>query len=81
MDISTESGFSRTMGPDMVFGNSLGLDVIVALVGIARSPRSYGPSGNLPPKHQHVPRWQTRPWAYAQPLVVKGAMDIDTDSG
>lgn len=69
------------MGPDMVFGNSLGMHVIVALVGIARLPRSSWPQWYHAPKYQHIPRWQTRPWAYAQPLVVKGAMDIDTDPG
>lgn len=65
----------------MVLDNSLGSDVILALIGIAGHQDWHILSDDMVPKHQHVPRWQSRPQTSAQPLIITGPMDIDTDLG
>lgn len=47
--MSIDSGCSTSIDTDLDFGNSLDLDVIVALATIADFPEWYGPSGNMAP--------------------------------
>lgn len=81
MGISTNSGCGGTMYSDMVLGDSLGVDVIVILVGTVDPLNQRGPSSGLALKCQHVPWWQPRPQASAQLSVVIGVINIDTDPG
>lgn len=46
-DINIYSGCSRTMDSDMVLGNSPGLDVIMAVVGIEDHSDQHDPSDNI----------------------------------
>lgn len=66
MDISTDSGCSRTVDSEMVLGNNPDLNVIVALVDIANCPVAW-------PQRQHEPKMPTRPQVAAQTLGICSA--------
>lgn len=53
----------------------------MALVGTADHPGWHRPSGSVVLKHQHVPRWQPRPWAFTWPSMITGTVGINTDPG
>lgn len=68
--IQHRPSYNRTMGPDMVFGNSSGLDVTwsqveakythisMAPVAVQASDTNTAPGGDPDSVHQHGPQWQ-----------------------
>lgn len=67
------------MDLDMVLGNNPSPEVIVTLVGIADCQDWHSQSGSMAPKCQHVLGWHSRPRVSAQPSMVTGSMEIDTN--
>lgn len=52
-DINKDPGLGRTMGPDMVPGYSLDLDITMALGGSKAYPYLYDPGGSMALRHQY----------------------------
>lgn len=81
IDINTDSGCSRNMNPDMVFGNTPRPDVIMALVGIADCPYWHGSSGGMALENHHVSRWLSRLQTSSWPSTTTRATNINTYLG
>lgn len=79
VDIHIDPGCSRPMDPDMAPAHSL--DITIAPGGSISHPSLYGPVDSMTLGHQRESTWQARPWAFAQPSVATGTMDIDIDVG
>lgn len=66
---------------DMATSSSLSLVVSMALAGTSGLTDPNGLSNNVVPELQIGPGYWPRPWVAAQPSMVTGAMDINTDAG
>ncbi|KAL6034808.1 hypothetical protein STEG23_006679, partial [Scotinomys teguina] len=75
MHTNTDSSHSRNTDPDKTLGSCLNPDVTIA----TDHPDQYGPSDSKVLRYQYGLKWLSRLWASTQPLVVKGAIDFNSD--
>ena len=76
-DNNTNSSCARTMYTEMALGSRTGQDVTMTLGGSTGHSDLHSPHGSVAPEHQYG-SWLLL-LASAWPLMVSGAMDINTD--